>query len=57
MTSTTTDGRTRSLSTLEMPADMEFPRACTEPLLDDFFLFHSVLMDMYPACAEEMYSD
>jgi hypothetical protein len=24
-TSTTTDGRTRTLSTLEMPADMEFP--------------------------------
>jgi hypothetical protein len=28
-----------------------------EPLLDDLFLFDSVLMDLYPACAEEMYSD
>jgi hypothetical protein len=28
-----------------------------EPLLDVFFLFDSVLMDSYPACAEEMYSD
>jgi hypothetical protein len=26
-------------------------------LLDDFFLFDSVLMDLYLACAEEMYSD
>jgi hypothetical protein len=42
---------------LEMPADMELPRACMEPLLDVFFLFESVLMDLYPACAEEMYSD
>jgi hypothetical protein len=57
MTSITTDGRTRSLSTLEMPADMEFPRACMKPLLDDLILFDSVLMDLYPACAQEMYSD
>jgi hypothetical protein len=28
-----------------------------EPLLDVFFLFDSVLLDLYPACAEEMYSD
>jgi hypothetical protein len=28
-----------------------------EPLLDDLFLFDSVLMDLYPACAEEMYSE
>jgi hypothetical protein len=28
-----------------------------EPLLDVFFLLDSVLMDLYPACAEEMYSD
>jgi hypothetical protein len=28
-----------------------------EPLLDDLFLYDSVLMDLYPACAEEMYSD
>jgi hypothetical protein len=28
-----------------------------EPLLDAFFLFDSVLMDLYPACAKEMYSD
>jgi hypothetical protein len=28
-----------------------------EPLLDVLFLFDSVLMDLYPACAEEMYSD
>jgi hypothetical protein len=27
------------------------------PLLDVFFLFDLVLMDLYPACAEEMYSD
>jgi hypothetical protein len=26
-------------------------------LLDNLFLFDSVPMDMYPACAEEMYSD
>jgi hypothetical protein len=26
-------------------------------LLDDLLLFDSVLMDLYPACAEEMYSD
>jgi hypothetical protein len=50
------DGRTRSLPTLEMSAD-GVPRACMEPMLDVFFLFDSVLMDMYPACAEEMYSD
>jgi hypothetical protein len=42
---------------LEMPADMEFSHACMEPLLDVFFLFDSVLMDLYLACAEEMYSD
>jgi hypothetical protein len=28
-----------------------------KPLLDDFFLLDLVLMDLYPACAEEMYSD
>jgi hypothetical protein len=28
-----------------------------KPLLDDSFLFDSVLMDLYPTCAEEMYSD
>jgi hypothetical protein len=28
-----------------------------EPLLDSFFLLDSVLMDLYPTCAEEMYSD
>jgi hypothetical protein len=28
-----------------------------EPLLDVFFMFDSVLMDLYPSCAEEMYSD
>jgi hypothetical protein len=28
-----------------------------EPLLDVLFMFDSVLMDLYPACAEEMYSD
>jgi hypothetical protein len=28
-----------------------------EPLLDVFLVFDSVLMDLYPACAEEMYSD
>jgi hypothetical protein len=28
-----------------------------ESLLDVLFLFGSVLMDLYPACAEEMYSD
>jgi hypothetical protein len=28
-----------------------------ETLLDVLFLFDSVLMDLYPACAEEMYSD
>jgi hypothetical protein len=55
-TSTTTDGRTSALSTLELLVDMEFPRACMEPLLDVFFLLDSVLMDLYPACAE-MYSD
>jgi hypothetical protein len=27
-----------------------------KPLLDDFFLFDSVLLDLYPTCAEEMYS-
>jgi hypothetical protein len=32
-------------------------RAFMEPLLDDLFLFDSVLMDLYPAYAEEMYSD
>jgi hypothetical protein len=26
-------------------------------LLDILFLFDSVMMDLYPACAEEMYSD
>jgi hypothetical protein len=52
-----TDGRTSALSTLGLPADMEFPRACKESLLDIFFLFDLVLMDLYPACAEEMYSD
>jgi hypothetical protein len=34
---------------------MEFPHTCMEPLLDAFFLFDSVLMDLYRACAEEMY--
>jgi hypothetical protein len=57
MTSTTTDGRTRSLPTLEIPADMEFPRACMELLIDVFFLFDLVLMDLYPTCAKVMYSD
>jgi hypothetical protein len=28
-----------------------------ETLLDNLFLFDSVPMDLYPACAEEMYSD
>jgi hypothetical protein len=28
-----------------------------EPLLDVFLLFDSVQLDLYPACAEEMYSD
>jgi hypothetical protein len=28
-----------------------------EPLLDVFFLFDSVQVDLYQACAEEMYSD
>jgi hypothetical protein len=28
-----------------------------EPLLDVLFMFDSVLLDLYPACAEEMYSD
>jgi hypothetical protein len=28
-----------------------------EPLLDVFFLFSLVLMDLYPTCSEEMYSD
>jgi hypothetical protein len=28
-----------------------------ETLLDILFLFDSVSMDLYPACAEEMYSD
>jgi hypothetical protein len=28
-----------------------------ETLLDVLFLFDSVPMDLYPACAEEMYSD
>jgi hypothetical protein len=28
-----------------------------EPLLVVFFLFDSVLLDLYLACAEEMYSD
>jgi hypothetical protein len=28
-----------------------------ETLLDVLFLFDSVLMDLYLACAEEMYSD
>jgi hypothetical protein len=28
-----------------------------ETLLDALFLFDSVLMDLYPACAEEMYFD
>jgi hypothetical protein len=28
-----------------------------EPLLDVLFLFDSVPLDLYPACAEEMYSD
>jgi hypothetical protein len=28
-----------------------------EPLLDVLFLFDSVLMDLYPSGAEEMYSD
>jgi hypothetical protein len=28
-----------------------------ETLLDDLFLFDSVPMDLYPACAEEMYSN
>jgi hypothetical protein len=28
-----------------------------EPLLDVFFRFDSVPMDLYPACSEEMYSD
>jgi hypothetical protein len=28
-----------------------------KPLLDVLFLFDSVLLDLYPACAEEMYSD
>jgi hypothetical protein len=32
-------------------------RACMVPLLDVFFLLDSVLLDLYPACAEEMYSD
>jgi hypothetical protein len=36
---------------------MEFPRTCMELLLDIFFLFDLVLMDLYPACAEEMYFD
>jgi hypothetical protein len=36
---------------------MEFPHACMKPLLDDFFLFDSVPMNLYPAFAEEMYSD
>jgi hypothetical protein len=27
-----------------------------EPQLDVFFLFASVLLDLYPTCAEEMYS-
>jgi hypothetical protein len=28
-----------------------------ETLLDVLFLFDSVSMDLYPACAEEMYSE
>jgi hypothetical protein len=28
-----------------------------ETLLDVLFLFDSVPMDLYPACAKEMYSD
>jgi hypothetical protein len=28
-----------------------------EPPLDVLFMFDSVLMYLYPACAEEMYSD
>jgi hypothetical protein len=28
-----------------------------KPLLYDFFLFDSVLMDLFLVCAEEMYSD
>jgi hypothetical protein len=28
-----------------------------EPLLDVLFMFDSVLMDLYPVCAEELYSD
>jgi hypothetical protein len=28
-----------------------------EPLLDVLFMFDSVPMDLYPPCAEEMYSD
>jgi hypothetical protein len=28
-----------------------------ESLLDVLFLFDSVLMDLYPACAEELYSN
>jgi hypothetical protein len=28
-----------------------------ETLLDVLFMFDSILMDLYPACAEEMYSD
>jgi hypothetical protein len=36
---------------------MEFPRICMKLLLDDIFLFDSVLMHLYPTCAEEMYTD
>jgi hypothetical protein len=33
-----------------------FPRFM-ESLLDVLFMFDSVPMDLYPACAKEMYSD
>jgi hypothetical protein len=36
---------------------MEFSRAFMESLLDVLFMFDSVPMDLYPTCAEEMYSD
>jgi hypothetical protein len=28
-----------------------------EPLLDDFLLFDSVLLDVYPTCATDVYLD
>jgi hypothetical protein len=42
---------------LEMHADMEFPPRLHEVAARRFLFFDSVMLDLYPACAEEMYSD